>query len=71
MSPQALLEEILRLPAPDRLRLMEEIWSSLTPTEDEVPVPAWHLRELAHRLADPAAPGALSWDEVRQRLRGG
>lgn len=60
-----------RLSREDRLRLLGEIWDSLTPvTQDEIPES--YREELDRRLAaadaDPAA--GRPWEEVRARLRG-
>lgn len=59
-----------RLSNADRLRLIEEIWDSLTIGELEIPES--HLEELDRRVnaadADPAA--GRPWDEVLARLRG-
>jgi putative addiction module component (TIGR02574 family) len=59
-----------RLSAEHRLRLIGEIWDSLSP--ESVPIPASHREELDRRLAaadaDPAA--GRPWEEVRTRLRG-
>lgn len=59
-----------RMSREDRLRLLGEIWETLTPvTEGEIPES--HREELDHRLAaadaDPAA--GSPWEEVRARLR--
>ena len=70
MTPKALLEEILRFPPDERLRLVEEIWDSLAATAERVPVPEWHRKELDRRLADRSEQATLSWPEVRSRLRG-
>ena len=69
MSPDALRDQIMRLPPAERLQLVEEIWDSLTASPDEVPVPDWHREELERRMADPAEEASLSWDEVRQKRR--
>ncbi len=69
MAPKALREEILRLPAADRLQLVEEIWDSLAATPDKVPIPDWHRAELDRRLDQPESGADLSPDEVRARLR--
>ena len=68
MRADALLDEILRLPPADRLRLVEEIWDSLAPDES-VPLPDWHRQELDRRLEDPSERPDLSWDEEQARLR--
>jgi putative addiction module component (TIGR02574 family) len=69
MTRPALLDEILHLPAADRLRLVEDIWESLTTSPAEVPVPDWHREELDRRLADPTEQATISLDELKARLR--
>ena len=58
-----------QLSAEDRLRLIGEIWDSLS--IHDTPIPESHLKELDRRLAaadaDPAA--GRPWEEVRVRLR--
>jgi putative addiction module component (TIGR02574 family) len=60
-----------RLSTEHRLRLISEIWDSLS--HENVPIPESHREELDRRLAaadaDPAA--GRPWEEVRARLRGG
>jgi len=62
MPPNALLDEILRLPPEQRMRLMEEVWNSLSASPEAVGVPDWHREELDSRVAES---GALSWSEVQ------
>jgi len=66
MTPKALRDEILKLPPEERLKLLEEIWDSLSP--DDVPVPDWHKEELDRRLDHPEPGPGLSWEEVRAKL---
>ena len=68
MTPKALRDEILRLPADERLKLLEDIWDSLAATPEDVPVPDWHKQELDRRLDHPAPGPGLSWDEVRAKV---
>ena len=68
MTTKALRDEILRLPADERLRLLEDIWDSLAVTPEDVPVPDWHKEELDRRLDNPAPGPGLTWDEVRGKL---
>ena len=60
-----------RMSHEERLKLIGEIWDSLTPI-DQLEIPESHREELDRRLAaadaDPAA--GCSWEEVRTRLRG-
>ena len=67
MTPNALLEEILRLPPDERLRIVEEVWDSIAADSSQVPVPDWHKAELDRRLADPA-PEHLTWDQIQTQL---
>ena len=72
MSPTIRDLGIDQMNADDRLRLIEEIWESLSPV-DQFEIPESHRVELDRRLAaadaNPAA--GSSWEEVRARLRGG
>jgi len=70
MTPKALLDEILRLPVEERLRLVEDIWDSIAATPAAVPVPEWHKAELDRRLNEPEPGPSLTWEEVRDKLRG-
>jgi putative addiction module component (TIGR02574 family) len=71
MSPTIQNLGIDQLSADDRLRLMGEIWDSLS-DEPLGEIPANHREELERRLAarkeNPQA--SAPWEEVRARLRG-
>ena len=69
MSARPILEEILRLPPDQRLRLVEDIWESLAASPADVPVPEWHRAVLDERLADPGEAAGRSWDEVQANAR--
>jgi putative addiction module component (TIGR02574 family) len=69
MSPDTLRDQIMRLPPAERLRLVEEIWDSLTASPDEVPVPDWHRAEVERRLTDPSEEATLTWEQVREKPR--
>jgi putative addiction module component (TIGR02574 family) len=69
MAPDALRDQIMRLPPAERLRLVEDIWDSLTVSPDEVPVPGWHREELERRLADPSEEATLTWEQIREKPR--
>jgi putative addiction module component (TIGR02574 family) len=59
-----------QLSAEHRLRLLGEIWDSLSP--QDTPIPQSHREELDRRLADADADPTAGrpWEEVRARLRG-
>ena len=69
MTRQALLAEILRLSPDERIDLLGDAWDAVAARPEDVPVPEWHVRELERRVAEPN-PRYLSWEEVRQRLKG-
>jgi putative addiction module component (TIGR02574 family) len=59
-----------RLPIPQRMQLVEEIWDSIA-AEGQLPdTPDWHKEELDRRLTDlennPQA--GSTWEEVKSRL---
>ncbi len=72
MSPAIRELGIDRLSAQDRLRLIGEIWDSLSCPE-QVQILDRHREELDRRIAAADAnPGAgIPWKEVRTKLRDG
>ena len=72
MSPTIHDLGIDRMSTEDRLRLISEIWDSLSPG-DHREISQSHRDELDRRLAaadaDPSA--GVPWDQVRARLLGG
>lgn len=69
MSAHPMMDEILRLPADERLHLVEDIWASLAASPAGVPVPDWHRELLDERLADPQERATRTWDDVRANAR--
>lgn len=69
MTPKALLEEILKLPPAERLDLISELWDSLTPSPESVPVPDWHKAELDRILDHPSSEPPQTWEDVQAKLR--
>ena len=69
MTTKALLDEILKLPPAERLRLIEDAWESLVASPESVPVPDWHKAELDRLLDHPSSEPSLSWEEAQARLR--
>jgi putative addiction module component (TIGR02574 family) len=63
---------IFELSPAEKLQLVEDLWDDLASDPDAVPVHEWQKRELAKRkaslLQNPSA--SLSWDVVKQRIRG-
>lgn len=68
---QELVAEILALPVDDRVRLVEEIWDSISAVPEALPLTEWQKEELDRRLDDleknPDAGSTL--EEVFARIR--
>lgn len=64
------MDAIRRLSIPDRVRLVQDIWDSLQPSAEELPVTEAQERIITQRLAehdaDPST--AISWDELESRI---
>jgi len=61
----------MRLPRPEKLRLMEALWTDLSLVEGDFESPAWHesaLRETEARVA-AGEEQQVDWDEAKRRLR--
>lgn len=63
--------ELVQLSVSDRLDLMDEIWASLAPGANAIPLPEWHMAEIRRRLAAFAADGnhGRPADEVFAELK--
>jgi putative addiction module component (TIGR02574 family) len=73
MKQETLVAEILALPVPDRVRLVEAIWDSISAVPEALPLTDWQRQELDRQLAelesDPDAGASL--EEVFARIRRG
>lgn len=69
MSKPAL--NISDLTPEERLRLIEELWDSLTEDPEAVPLTNAQREELDRRLDDleQSGPVGIPWDEVLQQIR--
>ena len=70
-SPMDVLEQAMRLPRPEKLRLMEALWTDLSLVEEELDSPKWHeaaLRETEARVA-ASEEQQVDWDEAKRLLR--
>lgn len=64
-------KEINKLDVEDKLKLVEEIWDSLSLSDVDIPIPEWQKRELDNRLF-AYQKGELEiheWDQVKAELR--
>jgi putative addiction module component (TIGR02574 family) len=64
--------DIARLSFEERLRLLDELWESLSRTPEAVPLTKAQREELDRRLdeLDRDGPLGIPWDEVLRRIRG-
>ena len=64
------MEAIMALSVPERVRLAQDIWDTLQPTAEELPLTEEQRRILDARLEehrrDPDS--AVPWEEVKARL---
>lgn len=62
---------IFDLSAAEKLQLVQDLWDDLAANPANVPVEDWQIEELDRRKANleknPAS--ALTWDEVKTRIR--
>jgi len=67
------MDDILALPAAERLRLVEAIWDSIAAEPESIPISEAQRAEIERRLEeyrrDPSI--AIPWDVAKSRLRGG
>ena len=66
MSEQLTLEKIRQLSVSERLRIIEDVWTSLNETPERIEVPDWHRTELDARLAaHERDPATQPWSDVK------
>jgi putative addiction module component (TIGR02574 family) len=69
---KATVDELLRLPAEDRMELAQMLWDSLGPEDPTqlLPIPSWQRALLSERQEDVTRnPGAeQGWEEVEAEL---
>ena len=70
MPQSSLPQEIRRLPIPERVQLVEQIWNSIVEDEQAFRLNAAQKEELDRRLAaHEASPDrGKPWEEVKRRL---
>jgi putative addiction module component (TIGR02574 family) len=64
------MEAIRRLSVPERVKLVQDIWDSIQPTAEQLPITEEQKELLDRRLEahrnDPSA--AVPWEEMKARL---
>ena len=63
---------IEKMTLPEKLGLMEALWSDLSKHADDLELPAWHaqaLRETEQRVTE-GKEVAMDWESAKKELRG-
>lgn len=62
--------EIRRLPLPEKLALLEAVWSELASDPDTVEVPDWHkdILDERQRLLDQGSAQVLDWELAKDQI---
>ena len=62
--------EIRRLPLPEKLALLEAVWSELASDPDTVEVPDWHkdILDERQRLLDQGSAQVLDWELAKEQI---
>ena len=72
MSRKVTVEDTLDMSVPDRLKLAQDIWDSISGDPATVPVSDAERQEIERRLAeherDPSS--TIPWDEVKRQILG-
>lgn len=70
MSTSSLFE-LLKLSEAERIQLAQDLWDSIPPASEALPLTEEQRQELERRLAEHRADpsSAIPWEEVRARLR--
>lgn len=65
------IAELRKLPADEKLKIIEALWGDLAADDQAFASPTWHEEELGKTEADFAAGRieALDWDEAKKELR--
>ncbi len=68
-----LLKQAAKLPVSDRIKLVEDIWDTITDGPDDFPLTAAQKRELDRRIAlmrkNPKR--GIPWEEAKRRILAG
>ena len=65
------ISELRKLPAAEKLKIIEALWSDLVADDDSFASPAWHAEELRKTEAEFAAGRVevLDWEKAKKELR--
>lgn len=62
--------EIRKLPLPEKLELLETLWSELASDSDSIDVPEWHKDLLDERqcAVDQGSVKAIDWESAKEQI---
>ena len=62
--------EIRQLPLPEKLALLEAVWSELASDPDTVEVPDWHkdILDERQRLLEQGSAQVLDWELAKEQI---
>lgn len=65
------IDELSKLPLPERLQIVERLWDSIAADAERLPLTAKQAEELDRRLAahESNPEEGRTWEEIRDRLR--
>ncbi|HEY1108446.1 MAG TPA: addiction module protein [Opitutaceae bacterium] len=65
------IAELRKLPAEEKLRIIEALWGDVAAEEEKFSSPAWHEVELRKTEAEFAAGrvDAVDWEDAKRELR--
>ena len=65
------IDELLKLPPTEKLKIIEALWSDLADDEESFASPEWHEETLRKTEAEFAAGRIeiLDWEEAKKELR--
>jgi putative addiction module component (TIGR02574 family) len=61
--------DIAHLSLGERLRLLDELWESLSQTAEAIPLTSAQREELDRRLDEREGPVGIPWEDVLRRIR--
>jgi hypothetical protein len=62
---------IAKMSTVDKLRAMEDLWTSLTTESSPFPLPTWHKAELreTEKRVESGEEAFIDWEEAKKSLR--
>ena len=72
MDVQSTLDQLVTLPVPDRIRLVQALWDSIVVEDPPAPLTDEQRQTFARRVAElQANPGiGLTWEQIKARAKG-